>query len=155
MARDQAAPAPIATATEAGGRAQGGSRAGAGRSSATRPITLLLPLALALAGCAEAPLPQTPIRRDDCLRQLDLGRLEAQLERCNAVVAAFPEDPAPLNDRYLLHVLAGNDTEACVDLRRALVLAERIPADQLDAQLRSDLTVREQLCDSPASPVPQ
>lgn len=147
-------PVPIATATEDCGRGRGSHRRGAGRSALSRPI-LLLPLVLALVGCAEAPLPREPIRRDDCLRQLDLGRLEAQLERCNAVVRAFPENPAPLNDRYLLHVLAGNDTEACVDLRRALELAERIPTDQLDAQLRSDLTVREQLCGSPASPVAQ
>ena len=66
-----------------------------------------------LAGCAEEPLPDRGLRRDDCLRELRLANLQERLTQCNAVVAAFPRDPAPLNDRYLLHSLAGNDSAAC------------------------------------------
>lgn len=106
----------------------------------------LLVVALVCASCAEAPLPRQAIRRDDCLRELSLANLRERLRDCDAVVAAFPKDPAPLNDRYLLHSLAGDDRAACADLRRAVELAAAIPADALDAQLRSDLRVRAQLC---------
>lgn len=106
----------------------------------------LLVVALVCTSCAEAPLPRQAIRRDDCLRELSLANLRERLRDCDAVVAAFPKDPAPLNDRYLLHSLAGDDRAACADLRRAVELAAAIPADALDAQLRSDLRVRAQLC---------
>lgn len=106
----------------------------------------LLVVALVCASCAEAPLPRQAMRRDDCLRELSLANLSERLRDCDAVVAAFPKDPAPLNDRYLLHSLAGDDRAACADLRRAVELAAAIPADALDAQLRSDLRVRAQLC---------
>lgn len=106
-----------------------------------------------LAGCAEEPLPDRGLRRDDCLRELRLANLKERLTQCNAVVAAFPRDPAPLNDRYLLHSLAGNDSAACADLRRAVQLARALPASELDAQLRSDLAVRQQLC-QPEAPAP-
>jgi hypothetical protein len=85
-------------------------------------------------------------RRDACLRNVKLEQLREQIERCDAVVAAFPDDPGPRNDRYLLHSLAGNDEAACQDLRQAVKLAARLPADRLDPQLRSDLKVRQQLC---------
>lgn len=106
----------------------------------------LLVVALVCAGCAEAPLPKQAIRRDDCLRELKLANLSERLQACHAVVAAFPKDPAPLNDRYLLHSLAGDDRAACADLRKAIELAAAITADALDGQLRSDLRVRAQLC---------
>lgn len=100
-----------------------------------------------LLGCQEQPLPQQGgVRRDDCLREVTLERLEEQIALCDDVVAAYPDDPAPRNDRYLLHSLAGNDEQACEDLREALRLAEQLPDDELDAQLRSDLEVRRELC---------
>ena len=80
------------------------------------------------------------------LRELKLANLSERLQACHAVVAAFPKDPAPLNDRYLLHSLAGDDRAACADLRKAIELAAAIPADALNGQLRSDLQVRAQLC---------
>lgn len=100
-----------------------------------------------LLGCQEQPLPQQGgVRRDDCLREVTLERLEEQIGLCDEVVAAYPDDPGPRNERYLLHSLAGNDEQACEDLREALRLAELLPDDELDAQLRSDLEVRRELC---------
>lgn len=118
----------------------------AGRRPPRRCGWLLTVVAMLGAGCAEAPLPEQSIRRDDCLRELSLANLSERLQACHAVVAAFPGDPAPLNDRYLLHSLAGDDRAACADLRQALALAASTPAGALDAQLRSDLKVRAQLC---------
>jgi hypothetical protein len=103
-------------------------------------------VALLCVSCAEAPLPKQGIRRDDCLRELSLANLSERLKGCHAVVTAFPKDPAPLNDRYLLHSLAGDDRAACADLRKAIELAASMPADALDTQLRNDLKVRAQLC---------
>ncbi len=124
----------------------------------TLRATALLASAFVLLGCSEQPLPQQDgVRSDDCLREVTLDRLSEQIALCDQVVAAFPDDPAPRNDRYLLHSLANNDAAACEDLREALRLAAAVPEDQLDAQLRSELEVRRTLCNdepltSPATP---
>ena len=118
-----------------------------GRPSAIGLRATALASALVLLGCQEQPLPQQGgVRRDDCLREVTLDRLDEQVALCDEVVAAYPDDPGPRNERYLLHSLAGNDEQACEDLREALRLAERLPEDELDAQLRSDLEVRRELC---------
>jgi hypothetical protein len=118
-----------------------------GRLRAIGLRVTVLTLSALLLGCQEQPLPQQGgVRRDDCLREVTLDRLEEQIALCDEVVAAYPDDPGPRNERYLLHSLAGNDDDACQDLREALRLAEQLPEDELDAQLRSDLEVRRELC---------
>ena len=42
-----------------------------------------------------------------------------------------------------------NDAAACADMKKALRLAKTLPAKRLDAQLRSDLEVRKDLCNLP------
>lgn len=83
---------------------------------------------------------------------MELSSLQERLRRCDAVVAAYPQDPGPRNDRSLLHSLAGDEDAACADLREALRLAERWrtrhPGKSLDPQLRNDLAVRRQLCEA-------
>ena len=116
------------------------------------PLGLLL--VVLLGGCAEEPLPQRPITREDCLRTVKLEDLPGALRQCDRVVAAFPKDPGPLNERFLLHTLAGNTTAACRDIARATVLAAPVPKDKLDPVLRQDLEVRQKSCadDAPARP---
>jgi hypothetical protein len=116
-----------------------------------RTLALALAISLLAAACAEEPLPRRGIRRDDCLRNVRLDRLSEQLELCSGVVEAFPEDPGPRNDRYLLHSLAGNDRAACEDMRAAVKLAARLPVKRLDPQLRNDLKVRQELCQPSAT----
>jgi hypothetical protein len=58
------------------------------------------------------------------------------------VVAAFPKDPGPLNDRFLLHSLADKDAAACQDILKAAALARALPAREMDRQLRHDLALR-------------
>ena len=121
------------------------------RRQAQRPAALVaLVIASLLTACAEEPLPQRRINRSDCLRTIDMGHLPEALRRCDAVVAAFPKDPGPLNDRFLLLTLADKDAAACQDIRRAAVLARTLPAQKLDSQLRHDLALR--LADCPATP---
>ncbi|MDP4831456.1 MAG: hypothetical protein NWR11_10055, partial [Cyanobium sp. MAG_137] len=96
--------------------------------------------------CAEEPLPQRQVRSDDCLQTVQLDQLTEQIRSCDAVVAAFPSNPGPLNDRYLLHSLAGNEAAACADINRAAALARSKPPASLDPQLRTDLNLRQQLC---------
>jgi hypothetical protein len=103
-------------------------------------------LVLLAGGCAEEPLPQRQLRSDDCLQTVQLDQLTEQIRRCDAVVAAFPTNPGPLNDRYLLHSLAGNEAAACTDINRAAALARSKPPASLDPQLRTDLNLRQQLC---------
>jgi hypothetical protein len=116
------------------------------------PLGLLL--VVLLGGCAEEPLPQRPITREDCLRTVKLEDLPGALRQCDRVVAAFPKDPGPLNERFLLHTLAGNTTAACRDIARATVLAAAVPKDKLDPILRQELEVRQKSCadDAPARP---
>ena len=109
-------------------------------------MAVLAGLLLLTSGCAEAPLPQRQVRSDDCLQTVQIDQLAEQIRRCDAVVAAFPTNPAPLNDRYLLHSLAGNEAAACADINRAAVLARAKPPASLDPQLRTDLNLRQQLC---------
>ncbi|WP_323208115.1 hypothetical protein [Synechococcus sp. BA-132 BA5] len=109
-----------------------------------RPLVPLL--ALLLGGCVEQPLPQRPITREDCLRDVKLEELPSALLQCDKVVAAFPKDPGPLNERFLLHTLAGNTAAACRDIARATSLAAAAPKDQLDPILRQDLEVRQRSC---------
>jgi len=121
------------------------------RRQAQRPAALVaLVIASLLTACTEEPLPQRRINRSDCLRTIDMGHLPEALRRCDAVVAAFPKDPGPLNDRFLLLTLADKDAAACQDIRRAAVLARTLPAQKLDSQLRHDLALR--LADCPATP---
>ena len=89
------------------------------------------------------------MRSDDCLQAVQLDQLAEQIRRCDAVVAAFPTNPGPLNDRYLLHSLAGNEVAACADITRAAALARAQPPNRLDPQLRTDLALRQELCREP------
>ena len=114
------------------------------------PVLVALFLASLLTACAEEPLPQRRINRSDCLRTIDMGHLPEALRRCDSVVATFPKDPGPLNDRFLLLTLADKDGAACQDIRRAAALARALPQRKLDSQLRQDLALR--LADCPATP---
>jgi hypothetical protein len=103
-------------------------------------------VAALLTACAEEPLPQRRISADDCLSEVRMDRLKEALESCDQVVAAHPNDPLPLNERYVLHTLAEDDKAACRDLAKALDLARRIPAGRLDPILRHDLQIRRADC---------
>ncbi len=99
-----------------------------------------------LLGCAEEPLPAPKISREDCLRGLEMKDLKASIARCDAVVAAFPADPFPLNERFLLHTLNQDPKAACRDIRRAHALANTPRALASDALLRQDLKLRLASC---------
>lgn len=114
--------------------------------------TLLAALLLVMAGCAEEALPERRLTIDDCLTNVEIDRLEPALQRCNRVVAAFPHEPQPLNERFLLHSLRGEEQAACRDIRRAHQLAARLPPRQLDPLLRQQLALRLASClDQPAT----
>jgi len=117
-----------------------------GPAAAASPIVLALALAGLLTGCAEEPLPQRSISTDDCLSEVRMEKLKEALESCDKVVASYPNDPLPLNERYVLHTLAEDDKAACRDLAKALTLATRIPAGRLDPILRHDLQIRRADC---------
>jgi hypothetical protein len=72
--------------------------------------------------------------------------LDEALRRCDRVVAAFPRDPQPLNERFLIHTLRGDTDKACRDIAAAAKLAARLPAEQLDPLLRNDLRLRSASC---------
>ena len=64
----------------------------------------------------------------------------------DAVVAAFPKDPFPLNERFLLHTLNQDPKAACRDIVRANALAKAPVAPATDAILRQDLKLRLASC---------
>jgi hypothetical protein len=98
-----------------------------------------------ITGCAEEPLPKPNLSREDCLRGLDMKQIKAAIARCDAVVAAFPNDPFPLNERFLLHTLNQDNRAACMDILRANGLAKRSPGG-IDDLLRQDLKLRLASC---------
>ncbi len=101
---------------------------------------------LVLAGCAEEPLPERRLSRDDCLKEVSMDSLDEALRRCDQVVAAFPQDPQPLNERFLIHSLRGDTDKACSDIAAAVKLAAPLPAERLDPLLRNDLRLRSASC---------
>ncbi len=106
-----------------------------------------MPLALALiGGCAEEPLPQRRISPSDCLRDLRMDQLDQSLQRCDLVVARFPRDPQPLNERFLIHTLRGDTVKACQDVAAAAKLVATRPSEPLDPLLRNDLRLRLASC---------
>ena len=117
-----------------------------GPAAAARSLALALAVTGLLTACAEQPRPPGLISADDCLSEVRMERLKEALERCDKVVAAHPNDPLPLNERYVLHTLAEDDKAACRDLTQALALAGRIPAGRLDPILRHDLQIRRADC---------
>lgn len=110
---------------------------------------LLAGLLSLVSGCAEAPLPGRQLRSDDCLRGLQVDRLQAQIRHCDTVVAAFPERPGPLSDRSLLHVLAGDEAAACRDVETATRLLALQPASSELEAIAEDLRVRRATCAQP------
>ena len=107
---------------------------------------LLLASTLLLSSCAAADLPERSLRRDDCLREVQLSQLPAALKRCNKVVAAFPQDPLPRNERSVLLALSGDDKSACGEIAAANQLAQRAKPNSIDPMLRSELSMRHRSC---------
>jgi hypothetical protein len=104
-----------------------------------------------LVGCAEEPLPKPRISREDCLRGVEMKDLKGAIARCDAVVEAFPKDPFPLNERFLLHTLNQDPVAACRDIHRARALTKAPGAPAADPILLQDLKLRVASC--PPSPV--
>lgn len=75
-----------------------------------------------------------------------MQRLKSAIARCDSVVAAFPKDPFPLNERFLLHTLNQDSRSACRDIERANALAKRSPSLVTDQLLRQDLKLRLASC---------
>lgn len=105
-----------------------------------------------LGGCAAPPPPPEQAKgpaRDDCLREVRLDGLQSALERCNAVVAAYPRDPQPRNERALLQALAGNRAAACRDSNAAeVLLRQAAPERRGDPQLVEEIRIRAAGCRS-------
>ena len=106
-------------------------------------------VAVGLVSCAEEPLPKAKPNREDCLRGLEMKKLKDALTRCDEVVAAFPTDPFPLNERFLLHTLNRDSPAACRDILRAQALALKAKPGTVDELLRQDLKLRLASCQPP------
>ncbi|MFM1811941.1 MAG: hypothetical protein RLZZ336_879 [Cyanobacteriota bacterium] len=101
---------------------------------------------LLLQACSEADLPQRSVQADDCLRDVQLDQLQQALKRCDQVVARYPRDPAPRNERSLLLSLNGQDQAACREIEAAHALARQAKAGSVDPLLASELRMRRQSC---------
>jgi hypothetical protein len=75
-----------------------------------------------------------------------LDALDQALKRCDRVVATFPGDPQPLNERFVIHTLRGEPEKACQDIGAAAKLAARRSDKTLDRLLRNDLRLRIASC---------
>ena len=75
-----------------------------------------------------------------------MDQLDPSLQRCDRVVARFPRDPQPLNDRFLIHTLRGDSVKACQDIAAAAKLVAARPNASIDPLLRNDLRRRLASC---------
>ncbi|MEB3258120.1 MAG: hypothetical protein VKN83_07380 [Cyanobacteriota bacterium] len=112
-------------------------------------VLLLVLVSWSLLGCAEEPLPKVKPNREDCLRGFEMGKLKDAIARCDEVVAAYPTDPFPLNERFLLHTLNQDSPAACRDILRAQALAQKAKPGTVDELLRQDLKLRLASCQPP------
>lgn len=133
------------------------------RTAPPRALWCALALVLTLAGCvaAEPPTTESPrLRRDECLDEVKVDRLDQALEHCDRVVSAYPLEARPLSDRFVIHTLRGELARACQDIDRAAELLKATgngkPAkDADDPQLVTDIRVRQESCrDIPAAAAP-
>ena len=113
-------------------------------------MVLAVALGSLLGGCGAPPPPREQVKgpgRDDCLRDVRLDGLKGALERCDAVVAAYPRDPQPRNERALLQALAGNRVAACRDSSAAeVLLRQAAPERRGDPQLVEEIRMRAAGC---------
>jgi len=117
-----------------------------------RPVSGLVlgGLLISCMGCGGPSNPassseEAEIGASECLENLNLKRLDAALDRCNAVVRAHSGNPAPLVDRSLIFNLMDRPDEACNDVAKA---ARLIKNDQPtpDPLLLHELSVRQESC---------
>ncbi|TWB93768.1 hypothetical protein FB106_10346 [Synechococcus sp. Ace-Pa] len=127
------------------------------RSAVIRSLRLLVIalVGVCLGACRASPPPLDPNRlsRDDCLKDVRVDALEKALLACDQVVAQFPQDPQPLNDRFVLHSLNEDPKAACRDIDQAAALLDSGEVDG-DPQLGIDVRVRQESCRERA-PLPQ
>lgn len=125
-------------------------------SASGLPLTpfwaVALLLASALSGCSEVEPTGPKLRPDDCLRAINLADLPAAVQACDAVIAAYPNEPMPLKDRALLLSLQGDEAMACRDLHRALALARRQPPSPSSQRMLADLAVSLRTCPGRSQP---
>lgn len=111
-----------------------------GKGRRTAAITTALAL-LMLAGCS-SPTPEV----ESCLADVEASALGRALSHCNRVVTAHPQDPRPLNDRFLLHTLLQNKAAACRDIREADRLLRLGSSGRGDSELGDEIQVRLDSC---------
>ena len=107
-----------------------------GKGQRAAAITMGLGLLL-LGGCSRG----TP-DAESCLADVEANALNRALKHCDRVVAAHPNDPSPLNDRFLLHTLLQNKTAACRDIRNA----DQLLQQSNYSDLRDEIQVRLDSC---------
>ncbi len=80
-----------------------------------------------------------------CLEDLNLQQLDQALVHCNNVVKQHQNNPEPLNDRYLIYTLLGQNNLACQDIYKGLELLQQ-QGESADPMVRHELTVRKDSC---------
>ena len=113
-------------------------------------VTGLAPTLLTACGPAPAPAPKAQAPDPgECLNAVAIDQLQAAITRCDAVVAAHPVDPPPLNDRALLLSLAHQQGPACKDTAKAAaLLAQRAPTEAVDPTMALEIQGRAASCRS-------
>ncbi|NDG75198.1 MAG: hypothetical protein EBX49_07685 [Synechococcaceae bacterium WB8_1B_136] len=111
-------------------------------------------LLLLASGCQPAADPQNSgPSPDDCLRNVSMDQLPQALERCNAVVQAFPANPQPRNERALLHSLAGDQQASCRDSQAAAALLQPWRSrHSVDPVLVEEINLRRRSCAALTTP---
>lgn len=121
------------------------------------PILAAVALLIGSSGCGSKPPPSesdtnsrnTSHPVSGCLEQFKAENLDEVLRRCNASVAAHPDEPGPLSERALVLSLKGETTRACADVAKGLKLLERSGQHNQSSSnpmLRYELDVRHAAC---------
>ena len=105
-------------------------------------------VATLVTACGPAPTPQAQVPDPgDCLNAVAIDQLEGAIARGDAVVAAPPRDPRPVNDRALLLSLAHRQGAACQDTAKAAALLARgAPGESVDPTMAMEIRGRAASC---------
>ncbi len=82
---------------------------------------------------------------ESCLKSYKKNNLEHTLKICEKIIARFPNNPQPLNDRSLIYTLNNKPALACKDVNQAMLLLKN-SSSSIDPLIKYQIEIRHKNC---------
>ena len=80
-----------------------------------------------------------------CLELINKGNLDESLVKCNLLIERSPSDPLLIIDRSLIHIMNGQTSLACKDIKDVFTILNT-QKKEIDPLLYYQITVRKNSC---------